>query len=84
MVAIKVRVKAAEGELWVVPLAHLVWVRWVKLKEGAVLYLHFDDGFRLEAPDPDGALLDEITKALEIPNGVSAIGGLWDYSRWSK
>ena len=63
------------------PLAHLVWVRWAKLKEGAVLYLHFNDGLRLGAQDPDGSLLEEISRALEIPSGTYAIGGLWGY-RW--
>ena len=80
MVAIKFRINAEGEELLVVPLTHLVWVRWVKYKKGAVLYLHFNDGLRLEAQDPDGALLDEVSRALEASNGTYAIGGLWEYT----
>lgn len=76
MTAIRVRVMGAEEEVWVIPLTRLVGVRWARSGEGKALYLAFEDGLVLQAQDPDGALLEEVDRALET-SGVYAVGGLW-------
>ena len=78
--AIRVWVVDAEGaeEVWVIPLTRLVRVRWAGSGEEKVLYLTFEDGLILRAQDPDGALLEEVNRALEA-SGVYAVGGLWTY-----
>lgn len=82
MSAIRLRAKSPFGEkeeLLVLPLSRLVAVQWVQWEEsGGKLHLHFDKLF-LTAPDPDGALLEEVSRALGIPSGTYAIGGLWAY-----
>ena len=79
MTAIRVRVMGVEvEEVWVVPLTHLVRVRWAGPGEEKVLYLTFEDGLILRAQDPDGGLLEEVSRALE-GSGVYAVGGLWDW-----
>jgi exopolysaccharide biosynthesis protein len=60
------------------PLTRLVRVRWAESKEGKALYLTLEDGLILWAQDPDGALLEEISRALET-DGDYAVGGLWKY-----
>lgn len=64
-------------EVWVIPLTRLVRVRWARSEERGVLYLTFEDGLILRAQDPDGALLEEVNRALET-SGVYAVGSLWE------
>lgn len=80
MRAIKVQVRVGEKEeLWLLPLARLVAAQWEKWRgERALLHLRFD-GLTLWAEDPDGALLEEVSRALEVPSGAYAVGGLWEY-----
>lgn len=79
MSAIRLRAKSPFGEkeeLLVLPLSRLVAAQWEE--SGGKLHLRFDKLF-LTAPDPDGALLEEVSRALGIPSGTYAIGGLWAY-----
>lgn len=79
MKAIKVRAIFGEKEkeeVWVLPLNRLVAAEWEKTR-GRV-HLHFDKIF-FTTSDPDGALLEEVSRAFEAPDGTYAIGGLWAY-----
>lgn len=77
MKAIKVRVEVADREeIWILPISRLVQVRWAG-EEKPFLYLTFEDGLTLVALDSDKALLGEIDRALEVPSGTYALGGLW-------
>lgn len=79
--AMRVWVKNAKGaeEVWIIPLTRLVRVRLAGSGSSKVLYLTFEGGLILQTEDPDGALLEEVSRALEA-NGVYAVGGLWKYT----